>query len=234
MTITFQDFLSGKVELNESKLFKGDKEIRTFDFNKKNMTEEEQLAFIEKKLKDYVKHIDDVNDEFVKIFRKYAKQHKAKFMHGGIKPLKSIMSKVVTRNKKFSELGDLIRGAMLFKTEEDLKDFISNLQRHGKVKILEIDKKEKVSKETIYYGVYHLDIEINDITIELQAMTERLWQFKGVAHKMYSQFRDSSEDNKFLTDYSRQLFDAGNKKVRIKEDINESNDDYDGQWFIVE
>ena len=120
MTITFQDFLSGKVELNESKLFKGDKEIRTFDFNKKNMTEEEQLAFIEKKLKEYVKHIDDVNDEFVKIFRKYAKQHKAKFMHGGIKPLKSIMSKVVTRNRKFSELGDLIRGAMLFKTEEDL------------------------------------------------------------------------------------------------------------------
>lgn len=233
MAITFKDFLDGKVGLGESKLFKGDKEIRTFDFNKKNMTEEEQLAFIEKKLKEYSKEAETANNQFTSIFKKYATRYNAKFVHGGIKSLKSIMSKVVARNKPLSGIGDLIRGAMLFKNEKELNEFIEDLKRHGKVKILDIDVKKKGDDKVYgYYGGVHLDIEINDITIELQAMTERLWKYKFVAHDVYDKVRDGLKVTDDVLQYSRDLFKLGNKPKFVRESLDEETDGYDG-WVIL-
>lgn len=234
MTITFQDFLSGKVGLNESKLFKSDKEIRTFDFNKQKMSEEEQIAFIEKKLKEYSKEIEKANNDFNKIFKSYAGRYKAKFVHGGIKSLKSIISKVIIRNKPLSSLGDLIRGAMLFKTEKELNEFIDDLKRHNKIKILDIDFKKKGDDKVYgYFGAYHFDIEIDGITIELQAMTERLWKYKFVAHDVYDKVRDGLKVTDDVLQYSRDLFKLGNKPKFVRESLDEDTDDGYNGWVIL-
>lgn len=88
------------------------------------------------------------------------------------------------------------------------------------------------SYRCLYFGAYHFDIEINDITIELQVMTERLWKYKFVAHDVYDKVRDGLKVTDDVLQYSRDLFKLGNKPKFVRESLDEETDGYDG-WVIL-
>lgn len=140
------------------------------------------------------------------------------------KTLKSVVSKVIARGKKLSELTDLVRCAILFGDKSDADEFVDRVKRT--VKVVEHDeKKYDKNSEYGYYGSHHLLIVIDGLICEMQVMTKRLWKYKSDAHEIYNKYRDTggapTGDDKT---FSKALFALGNKVRYRKEDCDEFDD----------
>lgn len=130
-----------------------------------------------------------------------------------IKKEDAFVDKVVNRGKSAEKITDVLRGAVLVETEKDMDKLIANLQKHADIFEHEI-KTKREDPEYGYHGSHHFLIVIDDVLIELQAMTKRLWTFKEPAHEIYSKWRSVKEfDDRIAKkekEYSKNLFIKGN------------------------
>ena len=135
------------------------------------------------------------------------------------KPLKSFMDKILNRGKKSNEIHDVLRSAILCRDATQVGKVVERIQRTFKV--VEYDfKEEKGDAEFGYFGSHHFKVAVKppgesfELIAEIQVMTERLWTYKKVAHKIYAQFRSSgeaeAEERKFGASLSKLLFKVGN------------------------
>tara|TARA_Y100001951_G_C11298063_1_gene277523 strand:- start:43046 stop:43318 length:273 start_codon:yes stop_codon:yes gene_type:complete len=69
-----------------------------------------------------------------------------------------------------------------------------------------------------YYGSEHFSLDIEGFTIELQAMTQKLWHYKSYAHDIYNKTRSKGKVSKEDMYMSKKLFKLGNKPKYVKED----------------
>jgi ppGpp synthetase/RelA/SpoT-type nucleotidyltranferase len=133
-----------------------------------------------------------------------------------IKKEDAFVDKVVNRGKSPEKITDVIRSAILVETQDDLQKLISNLKKYADIYEYE-EKIEKEDPEYGYHGSYHFLISIDNVLIEVQAMTKRLWAFKEPAHQIYSKWRSVKEfDNRIAKKDKQQskiLFKKGNKDV---------------------
>jgi len=169
-----------------------------------------------------------------------------------IKKLKGLKSKVIARGKSLVKIGDIVRGAILFETNEEVEMFISEFRRKNRAIISEYDFKAEGSDPKFgYFGSHHVDLMIDGLVVELQVMTKRLWTYKDKAHDIYTKMRDAKAKEKMAADYeklpnslkrllgfspaygddeeemahSKRLFQIGNKPRGFREDVDEPDSD---------
>lgn len=220
MFLSFQEFLELSEDVNALSQFK---DVRQFDFDKSKMTPQQASAAAAQILQNHKDQILKAYKDFLTLMKSYTSSSKLKgtteFL-SGMKPVKSIISKVVDRGKSFKDLGDLIRGALLFDTQDDLNQFVKDFSRKESGIIVKYEEKTKGSDPTYgYYGSHHFDLNIDGFVIELQAMTQRLWKFKEPAHDIYNMTRDNGGLSKADQMLSKRLFSMGNSPGYQKEDI---------------
>ena len=170
--------------------------------------------------------------EAYKIAEKYAADAQAELNRtlrlsavGGAKVLtdkkseKSFIDKAFTRGKGVN-IDDVVRGAILCKTEDDLKATLKNLYKNAQ--IFEHEVKDDKQNEYGYYGSHHLEIRLKKtgVVAEVQVMTKKLWTVKHEAHKVYTKIRSGSDlsdkAKKVELQHSKELFNHGNRGRDIK------------------
>lgn len=103
-----------------------------------------------------------------------------------IKTLESLTDKILNRHKKLEEIGDIVRGALLFKDREAVDEFVKDFRRKNASMVVKYEEKDRGSDTALgYYGSHHLDLLVDDLVVELQVTTKKLWNFKKQAHKLY-------------------------------------------------
>lgn len=136
----------------------------------------------------------------------------------GIKPLKSVISKVVERGKPATGLSDLVRSAVLFDTYEEVKHFVDQFVKKYHAYIVDKEtKKAGTDKVYGYFGSFHLGVMINGLLCEIQVMTKKLWAFKDKAHQIYNRYRDSGKPAEFDAVRSKHIFRMGNLDKMVRE-----------------
>ncbi len=207
------------IHLNEN-ILALDKEVRAFDALKKGMDADEATKRIQAIYDRYVDEIAKTQAEFYGIINKLIPANvrkTTKFLYNS-KPVESIVSKVFTRGKQFSKLGDLVRGALLFQDQADLDNFVKDFERKNGSLIKAVERKEKGGDKTYgYYGSIHYDLEINGFIVELQVMTTKLWNYKHSAHEIYTANREKAVPRKADLALSKKIFALGNKPRRLRE-----------------
>lgn len=109
-----------------------------------------------------------------------------------IKQESAFIDKVINRGKSASKITDVLRSAVLVETDDDLDKFIKNLEKYADIYEHEYKAKGE-DKNFGYHGSHHFLISIENVLIEVQAMTKRLWTFKNPSHDIYQKWR-SVED----------------------------------------
>ena len=129
----------------------------------------------------------------------------------------SWVDKTYLRKKSASTADDVLRGAILAKTPDQVDMIISLLNK--KFNVIDHDfKKQGDDKEFGYFGSHHMSIVMgNGVAVELQVMTKRLWTAKTVAHDVYNDYRTSTnvdpKQKERDLNYSKDLFKWGNGKT---------------------
>lgn len=140
-----------------------------------------------------------------------------------VKPFESLYNKVIERGKKLGNIGDIVRGAMLFDTDADVSDFMKRFTRKNAHLIVKHEKKEKGTDHVFgYFGAHHLDLVIDGLITELQVTTKKLWNYKAAAHVFYHEFRTQIASGGSIphsvSHASKKIFSLGNKQ-RIRESV---------------
>ena len=130
-----------------------------------------------------------------------------------IKKLDGLESKTIKRGKSLLKIGDLVRGAILFKNQEEVDMFVSDFRRKNRSMIVDYEYKQRGKDPRFgYFGSHHLDIMIDGLVVEVQVMTKRLWSYKDAAHDIYKNLRDADRAaDSFEINLSKMLFDLGNR-----------------------
>ena len=206
-----------------------------------------ELVRIEKKLKaerDETAKVQIVTDEYAaimpelerglseldKFMKKVAFEtdaQGAKFK-SRIKPIASVLNKVMKRGKSLSGMADLVGGVILVDNTEQAKAIFDKIKKKYSSQALQTEEKTKSGDDVFgYHGTYHVDILMpgSDVVGELQIMTKKLEVYKGAAHKIYNKYRDKDDAAvraKIPAEQghmSRKLFSLGNKSKKLREYI---------------
>ena len=231
--------MSGIINLNEN-ILALDKEVRTFDALKKDMKVEEATKRIQAIYDKYVDEVIKTQSDFYATINKLIPSNvrkTTKFLYN-IKTVESIVSKVFTRGQAFANLGDLVRGALLFQNQADMDEFVKDFERKNGSLIKAVERKEKGGDKTYgYYGSIHYDLDINGFIVELQVMTTKLWNYKHSAHEIYTANREKAIPRKADLALSKKIFAMGNKPRRLREHADFDMDYADAltrrQWMSV-
>jgi hypothetical protein len=200
-----------------------DTEVRRFEKLIHTRTKDENIKILTSLIEKHADLLDNILDKFYNHINSFLPKKgtsgRFKFLHQK-KTLKSIIDKVLNRNKNLTMISDLVRGAILFDSHSDMEEFIKDFRRKSNY-IIKFEEKLKGENKWGYYGAYHIDLSIDGMAIELQVMTNRLWRYKEGAHGIYDKWRTSPDKaSKVDLSLSRQLFNIGNVKLREEiEDI---------------
>jgi len=192
------------------------KQYKKNALNNPNATQFDRSAEITKAYNNILPQLQSAKTSFEKLMRKNIKGKQGNVrIKSRIKPIKSVKDKVFGRGKKFSEMNDLVAGAVMFDTKEEADKFVKDFRRKNgdKVKGYE-EKKQANAGEFGYYGAHHLDVEIDGFIFEIQVMTKQLWGRKSVAHDIYTATRSTGGGTKQDKEISRRYFKRGNQQRR--------------------
>lgn len=197
-----------------------DKEVRKFIALKRKRSTEENIKILKNIVLKNYDLLKGVRDKFYNIVSKNlpkkGSSQNYKFIYQ-IKSMGSIIDKIITRNKSLEDLSDMVRGAVLFKDGDELDKFVKNLKRKNNGYVVGYEFKEKGSDPIYgYYGSHHFDLNIDGLDVELQVMTEKLWNYKEAAHGIYTKWRSKKGViDKFDSNLSKKLFNLGNVRESI-------------------
>lgn len=79
-----------------------------------------------------------------------------------IKPLSSLKDKTEGRGKNLANIGDIVRGALLLQTDDEVNETVKSLKKSLGSKVVGYEVKDKGGDATFgYYGSHHFDIMID-------------------------------------------------------------------------
>jgi ppGpp synthetase/RelA/SpoT-type nucleotidyltranferase len=179
-------------------------------------SKEEKLKNAEKLYKNALDVAKKAEQAFARTMKKNTKMSDSKVLVD-IKSADSFVDKIVNRGKNAKKIHDLLRGAIICKTKEDVEYTVEKLKRNAVIHELEY-KEYGQDKEYGYYGSYHFKIFIEGIIAEIQVMTRKLWSYKFEAHNIYDKYRSLDKESKEFDQelkkldlqLSRELFQRGN------------------------
>jgi len=109
-----------------------------------------------------------------------------------LKTRESIERKMKQKKKKISDIGDILRGTVTTPDQESAERVTEWL--FSKAKPTKYEFKEKATDKTGYRGSYHIDINVDGMSCEVQVMPLNLFNVKDVLHKTYANFRGTGEE----------------------------------------
>lgn len=159
----------------------------------------------------------------------------------GVKPLKSVLEKIFSRGKKIEKLTDLLRGAVILETGDDVEKVVKQIRKDFRIYEMEFKGKREAVKTTYakdgdkrsaivsvepgdnkygYFGSWHFLVDQNGIITEVQVMTRKLWAYKKEAHKIYKELRAAGDDidkqiEKAKLNMSKHIFNVGNRESKF-------------------
>ena len=196
--IKFLSFVESQALIGEGILnpaFVGDEDIKKLDgwisnpskFKKDKQQIVDLIATVFSKHEPMLKKIRSKFESAIK--KELRKYKKSKFLSDS-KEMDSIIDKAVDRARGFGELNDLVRGAVLLDNKAEADDFVKRFMRKNSRAVVGYEEKKRGEDNTYgYYGSHHIDLNIDGIIVELQVMTKKLWQYKEVAHDIYTSNR---------------------------------------------
>lgn len=219
----FKDYLIENTDLFENALLQADKRARRFEKLKDEMGKKEAESEVEAIVYGYQDAINAALKAFKSLLKKATKRYDGVKILTDVKSVSSIIDKVVGRKKSFLGLSDIVRGAVLFDNQEDLDDFTKRFPRkYGNV--IQGHKSKTLGSDPTYgyHGSEHFSLDLEGFTVELQAMTKKLWHYKAYAHDIYNATRSKGKVSKEDMYQSKRLFKLGNKPSYVKEsELNE-------------
>jgi len=202
------------------------KSVKQFDKIMQNnrATEEDKKKSLSKAYGEIEKELISIKDKYKKFLNKLiSKKDKTKTkVLIGIKSLDSVVSKSMKRGKPLSELKDLVRAALLFESNEQAKEAYDKIVRKYSSMIVRKEEKKKGSDPVFgYFGSYHIIFKFEGLSVELQIMSKKLWNYKDTAHDFYNKYRDQKKPSpsKFDAHMSKLVFSKGNQPKYVKEEI---------------
>jgi len=126
-----------------------------------------------------------------------------------LKEKDKFVEKVADRGKKINEIGDIVRGAVLFDDTRQAEEFVKKFAKRQRSIVKEVDKKVATTNNS-YYGAIHIDIQIDGLTCELQVMSKKLFTYKSAAHDIYDVSRVGGKVSKADTHRSGEFMSRGN------------------------
>lgn len=182
---------------------------------------------------EYLSTIEDAKGNFEKKMKSSVKGVANPKILVDVKSLKSMVDKIVNRGKKPGKITDWLRGAILVKTEDDVAKVSKNIFKAFD-RVEEYEEKDRgADKNYGYYGSKHFLVTVDGITSEIQVMTNKLWAYKGKAHKIYDKYRSAKDvDPTELAKaqrMSKRAFDRGNARGNARLEIDNVPDTKDAQ-----
>lgn len=109
-----------------------------------------------------------------------------------LKTRESIERKIKQKKKKISDIGDILRGTITTPDQETAERVAEWL--FSKAKPTKYEFKEKAIDKTGYRGSYHIDINVDGMSCEVQVMPLNLFNVKDVLHATYANFRGTGKE----------------------------------------
>ena len=195
------------------------KEVYTFDkmcAKKANI----DSSILEKKLADVYTLLEpkllDIKNKYSTFLKGCIKKKDKKRVKIilSVKSLNSLKSKVLEREKRLSDVKDLVRATILLNSDEDVQKLYKDIVRKKSEVIRCSEKKRGGDSLFGYYGSCHIIFCFQGLNVELQIMTRKLWSYKDSAHELYNKYRDEQSPTLDKSDLhiSRLIFSKGNQK----------------------
>ena len=108
-----------------------------------------------------------------------------------LKTRESIERKMKQKKKKISDIGDILRGTITTPDQETAERVTEWL--FSKAKPTKYEFKEKAIDKTGYRGSYHIDINVDGMSCEVQVMPLNLFNVKDILHGEYEKFRGTDK-----------------------------------------
>lgn len=214
---TFKEYKEQKKLEESNKLLKGFKDLANFKRQKSKLSPNEQRNILGKIYDEIFPELQKRMNTFKSVLKKVSKKYKNSKIKIRIKTLKSVVSKIITRGVDPTKLSDLVAGMIITKDKKDSEKATKDIQRKLAKYVKEVDVKRKGgSNKSGYYGVTHIDLNIDGLTTELQVLPKDLEKKKAIAHDVYTKVRDSGA-TEFDNQLTRKLFFQGNKLSEDKE-----------------
>jgi len=180
-------------------------------------TKEDYAARLKAEYDTILPTVELAKNELERLIKSVAK-HDATFLITpfSIKPFKSLLEKIYDRGKRAEKITDVLRCAILARSENDVNEIVRLINRNHHVYEYEFKNKGGDPKYG-YYGSHHFLVKLKagDFLAEIQVMTNRLWAFKEQAHKIYEKYRasDLNDDFEKAKKESKSMFSKGNIPV---------------------
>jgi len=159
-----------------------------------------------------MKFVLAAKNEYVRLLRRAANNKDDKIL-SDIKSLSSFINKTIDRGAKVGKITDVLRGAILASTQQDVDRIVKNIKKYSRVKEHRI-KEFGSDKKYGYYGSHHFIVQVGEVLAEIQVMTKKLWTYKHVAHDIYTELRSGSDlsdaEVKKMLQTSKTMFRIGN------------------------
>jgi len=199
-------------------------EVKDYDKLSKRMSSDENQGALAQLYKYLEPTLHKIKTKYLKFIQKMIPnklKQKTKILIG-VKSFNSVVSKVIKRGEKLSDVRDLVRAAALFETQEDAEKLYKDILRKHSSKVFKNSFKAKGSdKKFGYFGSFHINLVFEGLPIELQIMTKKLWSYKESAHEFYNKYRDDKDPtpDKFDRHMSNMQFSKGNQPKFRNEEI---------------
>jgi len=139
-----------------------------------------------------------------------------------LKPFKSVERKVGTDHlHKVADMSDLVRGRVFFSNKHTMEKVVRLLKNLLKEWSPKVDVKKDKGNGLQYFGITHIDLNINGINFELQIMPLEYKPFKPFLHKIYEKLRESN--NNLSTEQKDKLISTHNKLYKAIHNRAQSN-----------
>lgn len=231
MVIRYSEFITEDTQTNEVvNALLQTSEVKAFLRKKNAMTQEQQIEMLTQIYNSLLPKIEERHMFFGRLLKTLSQKFKNVHVKTRIKPLQSIISKVIVRGKPLEKIPDLIGGMLITDSNHDSRKLAQDIQRKYPEYVDKVDEKKLgETGESGYHGVFHIDLKISGLLCELQVMSAKLAKQKTQAHTIYSSSRDNSggatkSDNLLM----RKFFLKGNKEVK------EAVEEFDPAMYLLD
>src|SRR5665213_3323320 len=175
------------------------------DFEHKTDDRTYSQAAFKKHFEKHIKpRIDKIQGQFHRTLNSASAVTKGAEVKSARKRLDSLHDKVVTRGRNASEIHDVLRGAVITKSNEDADKVINKLKDTGKVISHEHKEHSQDGKSSGYGGTHHVIMNFGGVHTEVQVMPKKIFNAKKDAHKIYKKYR-SLKNPESHPDYEKDM-----------------------------
>lgn len=146
------------------------------------------------------------------------------------KTFESAYEKCLSKNKTFDQLTDLLRAKILYSRRVDPEKIINGIEKQFGRSNIVIDRRDTPRPGREYFGVTHIDINVDGIICEVQLLRKNLQSYVDESRKFYKtptgeRVKNLSQREKNI---EKTLFEIGNRpqNIMMRQEFDNDIDSY--------